>query len=52
MHRVAVRLALFSVALAAAFGGAYAFGEWLPGDHNSPVIDDHDMQMSPDETMP
>ena len=52
MHRVAVRLTAFAVALAVAFGSAYAFGEWLPGGDNTPAISDHDMQMNPDETMP
>ena len=50
MHRVAIRLTSFAVAVTLAFGGAYAFGQWLPGDHTD---DDHtDMQMQPGETMP
>ncbi|MDO8391485.1 MAG: hypothetical protein Q7V57_13470 [Actinomycetota bacterium] len=42
MHRVALRLAVFALVLASAFGGAYALGSATGGDDPAPV---HDMDM-------
>ncbi|MDO8361325.1 MAG: hypothetical protein Q7V88_00370 [Actinomycetota bacterium] len=54
MRRVAVRLAVFALVLAGAFGGAYAIGEQMSPVHPEPA--DHemqqDMQHGTGETMP
>ena len=42
MNRVAVRLVVFALVLAGAFGGAYALGNATGGDDPAPV---HDMNM-------
>lgn len=41
--RIGVRLAVFAVVLAAAFGGAYAIGDATEGDSPAPVTTEHDM---------
>ena len=41
--RVSVRLAVFAVVLAAAFGGAYAIGDATQGDSPAPVTTEHEM---------
>ncbi len=42
MNRVAVRLAVFTLVLATAFGGAYAIGAATDDDAPAPVHQDHD----------
>jgi hypothetical protein len=41
--RIGVRLAVFAVVLATAFGGAYALGSATTGDSPAPVTTEHDM---------
>lgn len=50
--RIGVRLAVFAVVLATAFGGAYALGSATEGDSPAPVTTEHDMSGMTDHTDP
>jgi hypothetical protein len=50
VQRIAVRLVAFTAVLAASFGGAYALGN--RAEPVTPHEPGHEMEMTPDETMP